>query len=102
MLAGVPPYQGIYNMKMPGTYAVDAGSMAFFGQSVSGARVGLLLANLGAILLVYAIGRRLMTPIGAAAAGATYALMSTIQESLGHACTHAFAPSPRWPQPSCC
>lgn len=83
MLAGVPPYQGIYNMKMPGTYAVYAASMALFGQSVSGVRVGLLLANLGAILLVYAIGRRFMTPTGAAAAGATYALMSTSPGVLG-------------------
>jgi hypothetical protein len=37
MLAGIPLYAEIYNMKLPGTYAAYALIEAVFGQTVAGA-----------------------------------------------------------------
>src|SRR5580698_2065465 len=56
MLEGVPPYRMAYNMKMPGTYASYALIMAVFGQSVAGIRLGFMLVNFGAIVLLYFVG----------------------------------------------
>lgn len=83
MLEGVPPYKLMYNMKMPGTYAAYAASMALFGQTAGGMRTGLLLANAATIALVFFLGRRLLTPAGALAASATYALLSVSPGVLG-------------------
>jgi len=83
MLEGVPPYKLSYNMKMPGTYAAYAASMALFGQTAGGMRTGLLLANAATIALVCFLGRRLLTPAGALAASATYALLSVSPGVLG-------------------
>jgi hypothetical protein len=85
MLQGVPPYQGAYNMKFPGTYAAYALIMAIFGQTVAGIHIGVLLANAGAIVLVFLITRRLWDPLAGLMAAATYALLSMSQASLGMA-----------------
>ena len=53
MLEGVPPYQMAWNMKLPGTYAAYALMMALFGQTIGGIHFGFLLANLGALALLY-------------------------------------------------
>src|SRR5947209_7475498 len=52
MLAGIPPYQLAYNMKLPGTYAAYAAVFAVFGESVEAVHLGLLVANLATIVLV--------------------------------------------------
>ena len=77
MLEGVPPYQLIYNMKMPGIYAAYALIMAVFGQSASGIHLGFMLVNFGAIVMIYFVGRRFLGRAGAVAASAAYALLST-------------------------
>jgi 4-amino-4-deoxy-L-arabinose transferase-like glycosyltransferase len=76
MLEGVPPYRLIYNMKMPGIYAAYALIMAVFGQSTTGIRLGFILVNFGAIVLMYFVGRRFLGRAGAVAASAAYALLS--------------------------
>jgi uncharacterized membrane protein YuzA (DUF378 family) len=76
MLEGVPPYQLIYNMKMPGIYAAYALIMAVFGQSAAGIRLGFMLVNMAAIVLMYFLGRRFLDRPGALAASAAYALLS--------------------------
>jgi 4-amino-4-deoxy-L-arabinose transferase-like glycosyltransferase len=76
MLEGVPPYQLIYNMKMPGIYAAYALIMAMFGQSATGIHLGFMLVNFGAIVLLYFVGRRFLDRAGAVAASAAYALLS--------------------------
>jgi plasmid stabilization system protein ParE len=76
MLEGEPPYQLIYNMKMPGIYAAYALIMAVFGQSAPGIRLGFMLVNFGAIVLMYFVGRRFLDRAGAVAASAAYALLS--------------------------
>jgi 4-amino-4-deoxy-L-arabinose transferase-like glycosyltransferase len=76
MLERVPPYQLMYNMKMPGIYAAYAASMAVFGRSVEGIRFGFILVNLGCVVMVYFLGRRFLQPVAALAAAAIYALLS--------------------------
>ena len=76
MLEGVPPYQLIYNMKLPGIYAAYALIMAVFGQSAQGIHLGFMLANFGAIVLIYFVGRRFLDRAAAVAASAAYALLS--------------------------
>jgi hypothetical protein len=83
MLQGVPPYQLVYNMKMPGIYAAYALIMALFGQSIEGIHLGFMLVNFGAILLLYFVGRRFLQPAGAVAASAAYALLSLCPNVLG-------------------
>ncbi len=85
MLEGVPPYRLAYNMKMPGIYAAYAAIMAVFGQSAAGIRMGFMLVNFGAILLLYFVGRRFLDCAGAVAACAAYALLSLSPHVLGFA-----------------
>jgi hypothetical protein len=76
MLEGDPPYRLVYNMKMPGIYAAYALIMAVFGQDTTGIRLGFILVNFGAIILMYFVGRRFLDRAGAVAASAVYALLS--------------------------
>lgn len=85
ILEGIPPYKLFYNMKFPGIYAAYALSMAVFGQTDLGVHLGLLVANLLATWLLYRLALRLLDPIGAATAAATYALLSLSPAVLGPA-----------------
>jgi hypothetical protein len=85
VLQGVPPYKLAYNMKLPGTYAAYALIMAAFGQTASGIHVGLLLVNVGAIVLVFLLGRRLLDPVCGAVAALTYGLLAMSAAFLGTA-----------------
>ncbi len=88
LLQGIPPYQLVYNMKLPGTYAAYAAIFSVFGQSAQAVHLGLLLVNVVTIVLVAMVGRRLYGATGGLAAGACYALLSTSPSVLGFA-THA-------------
>src|SRR6478735_5434286 len=83
ILEGIPPYQLVYNVKFPGTYAAYALLMAIFGQTPSGIHLGLLFVNLGAIVLLFFLARRLFDSYAAVIASATYALMSTSTAVMG-------------------
>ena len=54
ILRGLPPYEHVYNMKLPGTYAAYAVIIRLFGSSHIGIHVGLLIVNVvtGFLLLV--------------------------------------------------
>jgi hypothetical protein len=54
LLQGMPPFQLVYNMKLPGTQAVYALAMALFGQTIAGIRIGLLFVNAATILMASA------------------------------------------------
>jgi len=101
ILQGIPPYQIAYNMKLPGTYAAYAVIMKIFGETASGIRLGLLVANALTILLVYTLGKRLFGILAGVVAGASYALLSVgpwVNGGAGHA-THfvvLFATSGLW------
>jgi hypothetical protein len=57
--------------------------MALFGQTIGGIHFGFLLANLGALALLYFIARRLTGSWGAIIACASYALLSLSPGTLG-------------------
>ena len=83
ILQGVPPYEFAYNMKLPGTYAAYAAVMAFFGQSVTGIHLGVILVNAACILLVFLITKALFDSTAAVVAGATFGLFSIRPQLLG-------------------
>jgi len=85
ILEGIPPYQLIYNVKLPGIYAAYASLMAIFGQTTFGIHLGLLFVNLGAVVLLFLLARRLFDGYAAVIASATYALMSTSPAVMGSA-----------------
>src|SRR5580700_4371716 len=58
MLDGIVPYKMAYVIKLPGTAAVYALSMALFGQTTVGIHLGLLLANVTGIVLVFLLAKR--------------------------------------------
>lgn len=83
LLQGVPPYLQAYTMKLPGVSAAYALAMLLFGQTVFGVHLGLLLVNLGCVLLVGLLARRLFNLPAALAAAAGYALLSVSQAVFG-------------------
>jgi Dolichyl-phosphate-mannose-protein mannosyltransferase len=85
LLHGIPPYKLAYSMKFPGTAGVYAVVMSVFGESIAGIRIGLLLANLVTILLIYLLGQKLMGELGAIATAASYSVLSLMPHVLGNA-----------------
>jgi len=83
ILQGIPPYQQAYNMKFPGTYYAYALSMALFGETPRGIRLGLILVNAGTTLLLFALGRRLLGSFGGAVAAVSFVLLSLDRWNLG-------------------
>lgn len=76
MMQGIPPYKAAYNMKLPGIYAIYAGIMAVFGRNPVGIHIGLLLANVSATALIYALARRLWNKPVPLIAAASYTLLT--------------------------
>jgi hypothetical protein len=60
ILEGHPPYEQLYNMKWPGTYYSYALIESICGQSIEGIRFGVVAVNVGAILLLFLIARRVL------------------------------------------
>lgn len=83
LLAGEPPFSGVYNMKLPGASMAYAGAMAVFGETARGVRLGLLVANAATIVLVFLLGRALLGTAGALAAAAAYGALSSSPALLG-------------------
>ena len=83
ILQGIGPYAQVYNMKMPGVYAVYALILAAFGETAQAVHLGLLLVNAAAILLVFALARRLFDPVAALVAAAAFALLTLGQQVQG-------------------
>lgn len=57
ILKGIPPFAFEGNMKLPGAYFFYALMMQFFGSSVTGVHVGLILCNFSSAVFIYLIGR---------------------------------------------
>lgn len=85
LLAGIPPYQLAYNMKLPGTYAAYAMVIAVFGETPAAIHWGLLIVNAATTLLVLLLARRLFGDWPGLVAGASYGLLSTSPTVLGFA-----------------
>ena len=83
ILQGIPPYQQAYNMKFPGTYYAYALSMALFGETPRGIRLGLILVNAGTTLVLFALARRLLGGFGGAVTAVSFSLLSLDRWNLG-------------------
>jgi hypothetical protein len=83
MLQGIPPYKIAGNMKLPGTYAAYAILMAVFGEAPSGIRIGLILINVAATILVFFLAKYLYGWLAATVAGMTYSFLSCRPAVLG-------------------
>src|ERR1700687_4807986 len=83
MLQGIPPYKIACNMKLPGTYAAYAAMMAVFGETAAGIRIGLMLVNIAATVLVFLLAKYLYGPLAGTVAGITYGLLSWRPAVLG-------------------
>ena len=85
ILQGIPPYKLAYNMKFPGTYAAYAVIMLIFGQTVTGIHLGLLFINAATVILIFFLGRQLISSTVGLAAAMSYAVLSVSASVLGFA-----------------
>src|SRR5947199_10457207 len=70
-------------MKFPGTYAAYALIMSIFGQTIVAIHLGLLLANVATVALIFFVGRRLINTMAGITAAASYAVLSMSPSVLG-------------------
>ena len=68
LLAGVPPYRAVYNMKFPGVYAAYAAIEAVLGQTAVGVHRGVAVVVAANVAMTFALARRWRAGSGAAAA----------------------------------
>lgn len=78
LLEGVPPYQEMFNMKLPGIYAAYAVCLTLFGETTTGIHAALLLINALTVVGLYLLARRFLEPIGAVTAAAAFAVLSSM------------------------
>lgn len=83
ILQGIPPYEMTYNMKLPGTYYLYALLMLVFGQTTEGIHAGLLVVHLASLLLLFAVGKKMVNDVVGVLAAAAYGLMCLVPGSLG-------------------
>jgi hypothetical protein len=85
LLHAIAPYKLAYSMKFPGTAAVYAMAMSILGESITAVRIGLALANLATIVLMFLLGRRVLGEMGGVATAASYSVLSLMPHVLGTA-----------------
>jgi hypothetical protein len=83
MRQGIPPYEIACNMKLPGTYAAYAAIMAVFGETPAGIRIGLILVNVAATILVFLLTKYLYGWMAGTVAGMTFSFLSCRPAVLG-------------------
>jgi hypothetical protein len=83
MLQGIPPYQLVYNMKFPGTYAAYAVIMTLFGQTPAGIHFGVMCVTTFTALTLYCFGRRSLNEPAGMVAATTYAVLAASPQLLG-------------------
>ena len=80
ILQGLPLFQ---EDRLPGAYIAYALIMAVFGETPSGIHIGLLLVNLGTVILLVFIGKRVCSLMTGTVAGASFAMLSLSQSVQG-------------------
>lgn len=83
LLQGIPPYKLAFNMKFPGAYFMYALLMEFFGQSPAGIHAGILCVTSLTAILIFFIGRALVSDTGALAAAAIYVCLAALPRAAG-------------------
>ena len=84
-LQGVPLYSELHDIKLPGLYYTYGVMMSISGFTSKGIHLGLLFFNLGAIVLLFFLIRRLFNSYIGVIAAATYAILSVSPGTLGFA-----------------
>ncbi|MFM7140726.1 MAG: glycosyltransferase family 39 protein [Alphaproteobacteria bacterium] len=83
MLDGVPPFESVYGMKLPGTHAAYALAFALLGPQPASARLLLVAVNLASTVLVFLLGRAWLGWVGAMGAASAFAFLSVQTAMLG-------------------
>ncbi len=83
LLQGIPPYSQLYNMKLPGIYAVYAAIISVFGATHAGIHFGLLVANILAGIFLFLLTRELAGVVSGLVATACFAIISIGQPVQG-------------------
>ena len=83
ILQGLPPYQDVYTMKLPGVHLMYAGIMALFGQTHQGIHIGLILINAVVIITLFLLGRKLVGPLAGLTAAGVFAVLACGQAIQG-------------------
>ncbi|MCH8313272.1 MAG: glycosyltransferase family 39 protein [Nitrospinae bacterium] len=76
LLQGVLPYTEAHSMKFPGIYFVYAGVLAIFGQNPVAIHLSLLFVNLATGLLLFFLGRNLLSGSAGIAAGVSFLVLT--------------------------
>lgn len=90
LLAGVPPWTGLYSLKFPGIYVAYSLIESLFGQSRFGIHLGLAAVNALCACGVFFLGKSLFDPRAGLVAAAAYTVLSLshgVVGIMGHA-TH--------------
>ena len=85
ILQGEPPYKHAYNIKLPGVDLLYAGFLALFGDDARSIHIGLLLAGLATIALLWRLANELFDPLTAGVVACGYSFLSTSPSVLGTA-----------------
>ena len=83
ILQGIPPYEELYTMKLPGTNLVYAGIMALCGQTHEGIHVGLIAFNILIIITMYYLTKQVVDSLAGIIAAASFAILSMGQSIQG-------------------
>ena len=75
ILQGISPYKLAYNLKFPGTYYSYALVMAVFGQTIQGIRLGLLFFNIGSLIFLFLLARKLFNGFVASVAVLSFGVL---------------------------
>ncbi len=80
ILQGLPPFQ---ETRLPGVYIAYALIMAVFGETPSGIHLGLLFVNIGTVILLVFIGKKVCDLMTGVVAGASFGILSLSQSVQG-------------------
>ncbi|HEV2454176.1 MAG TPA: glycosyltransferase family 39 protein [Verrucomicrobiae bacterium] len=83
LLQGIPPYKLAFNMKFPGVYFMYALLMAIFGQSTAGIHFGIFVITSITAVLIFFIGRELLTESGGLMAAVIYVCLAALPKAAG-------------------
>ena len=76
LLQGVLPYTEAHSMKFPGIFFVYAGVLAIFGQNPVAIHLSLLLVNLATAVLLFLLGRNLLSGSAGIVAGVSFSVLT--------------------------
>lgn len=83
LLQGIPPFESIYHVKLPGIYAAFAVMETFFGQTHKAIHFGLLIVTILSAIVLFQIGKRIFNPLSGALAASVFCILSLSQKFQG-------------------